>query len=228
LHTTVNNNLLQVSEVFIDDDYASRSTGSLIGGAINEEHNYSAAVVHGPYLPGGVIPAARDVDPGDPEFEDLQYSSGGKSTNDHNYSAAVVHRPYLPAEVIPAARDVDPGDPELEELQYSSGVKSTNVKKTPEAAWVLTTVFLLSVLQRIYHSENVISEIAANFAKVDVRKKKENQPYSRRIMIFCLTLAGYSWNAYNFLRSTVNNSLPCRRTLTKFRNKADGSPGIQF
>jgi hypothetical protein len=100
LHTTVNNNLLQVSEVFIDDDYASRSTGSLIGGAINEEHNYSAAVVHGPYLPGGVIPAARDVDPGDPEFEDLQYSSGGKSTSEHNYSAAGVDGPYLPAEVI--------------------------------------------------------------------------------------------------------------------------------
>ena len=129
MHKSKNNNLLQDSEVFSDHDYASRSTGSLIGGAVNEEHNYSAAVAHGPYLPGGVIPAARDVDPGDPEFEDLQYSSGGKSTSEHNYSAAVVDGPYLPAEVIPAALDVDPGDPELEELQYSSGVKSTNVKK---------------------------------------------------------------------------------------------------
>jgi len=32
-------------------------------------------------LPAEVIPAALDVDPGDPELEELQYSSGVKSTN---------------------------------------------------------------------------------------------------------------------------------------------------
>ncbi len=61
-----------------------------------------------------------------------------------------------------------------------------------------------------------------------VGKRKINKAYGKRMMIFCLTLAGYSWKAYSFLRKTVRNCLSCRDTLRKYCNKVDGSPGFSL
>jgi len=56
------------------------------------------------------------------------------------------------------------GDPELENLaNICTGVPSVP-STTPAAAWVLTTVLLLSVLQRSY-STNIIGEVAAHLAQ---------------------------------------------------------------
>ena len=151
---------------------------------------------------------------------------------DHDYSVAldavaqgnssdVCDVDDVPATNVPAATD-----PELEQLEYRSfSTADTKPTRTPAAAWLLTTLFLLYWLQRSY-SDNVISELCTLVAQGKTRQTRQNQPYSKRVMIFCMTLAGYSWHAYSFLRTTLKNCLPCRSTLTKYRNKVDGSPGF--
>lgn len=55
---------------------------------------------------------------------------------------------------------------------------------------------------------------------------RRNKPYSRPLMIFCLTIAGYSARAYKCLRETAKNCLPSTETLRKYRKRVDGSPGF--
>ncbi len=127
----------------------------------------------------------------------------------------------------PHAVPLGAADPQLEQLQDRSANEDNLSSGTPAAAWVLATLFLISMMRTTY-SDNVISEVSSLLAQADVRQTKQNKPYSKRLMIFCMTLAGYSWHAYCFLRTTVKNCLPCRSTLTKYRNKVDGSPGFSL
>jgi hypothetical protein len=121
--------------------------------------------------------------------------------------------------------DDQAGDPELEDLQYTSDPKVRSHVNAPLAAWVLTSIFLLSVLQKNY-SDNVIGEISHLLVASNLSNNRRNKPFSKRVMIFCLTLAGYSSKAYRYLRTVVNNCVPSQETLRKYRNKVDGSPGF--
>jgi hypothetical protein len=88
----------------------------------------------------------------------------------------------------PSVCDGEP-DPELEQLQYTSSKAPTIQPSTPAAAWILTTMLLLSMLHKTYCA-NVIGEVAAQLAQRNVGRRHVNKPYSRRMLIFCLTLAG--------------------------------------
>jgi hypothetical protein len=116
-------------------------------------------------------------------------------------------------------------DPEIEKLHDNRSRACLTSSRTPAAAWVLTTLFLLHTIQKRSH-DNVIGEMSDLVSAASSNKARRNQPYSRRLMIFCLTLAGYSAKAYSFLRSTVKNTIPSMVTLRKYRNKVDGSPGF--
>ena len=119
------------------------------------------------------------------------------------------------------------GDPDIEQLQYNITTVTVQSKTAPAAAWILLSLFLLSCLQKSYiGSENVICEISDLAVKAAVKGNKRNKPFSKRLMIFCLTLAGYSAKAYNYLQTVVHNSIPSRETLRKYRNRVDGSPGF--
>jgi hypothetical protein len=61
---------------------------------------------------------------------------------------------------------------------------------------------------------------------VNVNGHQRNKPFSKRVVIFCLTLAGYLYKAYSYLRTVVKNCIPSTVTLRKYRNKVDGSPGF--
>ena len=52
------------------------------------------------------------------------------------------------------------------------------------------------------------------------------KPFSRQMMIFCMTIAGYSKRAYCSLRRTLEKCIPSLDTLTKYRNRVDGTPGF--
>lgn len=119
------------------------------------------------------------------------------------------------------------GDPEIEVFQYRKSPFCSVSTRTPAAAWVLTTLFLLCVMQK-NSQENVICIMSNLVSAAATRKTRRNQPYSKRIMIFCLTLAGYSAKAYSFLQRTVKNCIPSRETLRKYRNTVDGSPGFSL
>jgi len=95
--------------------------------------------------------------------------------------------------------------------------------KTPPAAWILVTLMLLAYVQQ--KRDNIICDISD--LTLDANKgKKRNKPYPRRIMIFCLTLAGYSVKAYKFLQGAALNCLPTIRTLRTYRKRVDSSPGF--
>lgn len=115
----------------------------------------------------------------------------------------------------------------IERLACSDHIPTEQAEPSPPpaAAWVLLSVFLLYYLQKNY-SDNVIREISDEIVQSAHRGKRRNTPFSKRIMIFSLTLAGYSSRAYRYVRSVANNSLPSRQTLQKYRNRVDGSPGF--
>ena len=119
------------------------------------------------------------------------------------------------------------GDPEIERLQYNKSQSYSYPIRTPAAAWVLTTLILLSIMQK-NSANNVICEMSDLVYASSVNKTRRSQPYSKRMMIFCLTLAGYSAKAYSFLRNTVQNCIPSGETLRKYRNRVDGSPGFSL
>ena len=117
------------------------------------------------------------------------------------------------------------GDPDVELLQHNYSPGTRHNFATPAAAWVLLSIFLLNYIQSTY-SDNVINEISQLVTLKTAENKKRNKPFSKRLMIFCLTLAGYSSKAYSYLRTVTKSSIPCRETLRKYRNRVDGSPGI--
>ncbi len=98
--------------------------------------------------------------------------------DEHNHSA----RASLSASTPPSALDHDQAttaddvqpdvspDPELEDLPYTSSAVPKTQSTTPAAAWVLTTLLLLSVLQKTY-SASIIGEIAAHVVQEQYIKK---------------------------------------------------------
>ncbi len=109
------------------------------------------------------------------------------------------------------------GDPEIELLSKNNLSKHTS---SPAAAWILTTLLLISFLQK--RNENILAEMCDISMSTSSHR---NQPYSRKIMIFCMTMAGYSVKAYNFLRTSACNCLPSMSTIRNYKKRVDGSPG---
>ena len=115
------------------------------------------------------------------------------------------------------------GDPEIEILRY--GVCEMKPKLPPAAAWVLVTLLLIQMYQA--RTANIFGEMSELFLDGTVRgNKKRNKAYSRKIMIFCMTLVGYSTKAYSFLRESAQKCLPSVQTLRNYRKRVDGSPGF--
>lgn len=97
--------------------------------------------------------------------------------------------------------------------------------------WILVLIFVLNyfIHARQFGSDSLVFEIFNLFG--DLQRKgnnRPNKPYSRKVMIFCLTLAGYSAKAYRYLRWAFQNCLPAPKTLQRYRNRIDGSPGFSL
>jgi len=203
----------------VNTDHSSLTVKEdLAESAVSHDHSYSA---------GGVSKTVSTVSQ---EYSNvssvLSVAENGNQEQNGTAAAGLSAGPSA-ADSSTADLDEDPaGDPEVEDLR---NVKCAprNQYYLPAAAWVLTTLFLLSVLKRTT-TDNVICEVAGLLGTASQRKGKQNKPYSKNLMIFCLTLAGYSWKAYCYLRNTAKNCLPCRETLRKYRNKVDGSPGFSL
>ena len=115
------------------------------------------------------------------------------------------------------------GDPEIEILHY--GVSERKPKPEPAAAWVLVTLLLIQMYQA--RTANIFGEMSELFLDGSVRgNNKRNKAYSREIMIFCMTLVGYSTKAYSFLRESAQKCLPSVQTLRNYRKRVDGSAGF--
>ena len=97
--------------------------------------------------------------------------------------------------------------------------------RTPAAAWILVLLLALQMLQN-NSANSVVAEIFQLYLQQACITKKRTKPYSRTIMIFCMTMAGYSTRAYRFLQKAANNCLPTERTLLNYRRRVDGSPGF--
>jgi hypothetical protein len=116
------------------------------------------------------------------------------------------------------------GDPEIE--VYKDELKNTRKNQDiPLVTWVLVSLFLLSAVQKTA-TESLVGEMSQLYADSQRNGHRRNKPYSKRIMIFCMTLAGYSAKAYRYLRSSVNYCIPSPETLKNYRNRVDGSPGF--
>jgi len=110
-------------------------------------------------------------------------------------------------------------DPEIDLLQRDN--QSERKPKAPAVYWILATFLLIAYIQK--RSDHIFSE----FGDLNMRKgKNRTQPYSKKLMIFCMTMAGYSARAYEFLRKTAQNCLPCMSTIRNYRKRIDGSPGF--
>ena len=112
------------------------------------------------------------------------------------------------------------GDPDIEIFQPGPCVR----QPVPAAAWVLVTLLLIHFYK--IRTENIFGEICDLFVVGSVKGNKQNKAYSRNVMIFCMTLVGYSTKAYNFLRDSANKCLPAVGTLRNYRKRVDGSPGF--
>ena len=115
-------------------------------------------------------------------------------------------------------------DPPLESLSKESSVK--NYMETP-VLFILTLFLLYQVNELSRSAANGILHDIVQSQKIEKRGiLKNTAPYSKRLMVFCLTLQGYSTRAYKFLRRSFENCLPHLNTLKNYRNKVDGSPGF--
>jgi len=121
------------------------------------------------------------------------------------------------------AEDTYVADPDIE--IFSDNSKHCKEQRTPEAAWILVCLLLLYTLINRANG-SVLHEIVQLYNRQINRTSKNNKPYSRSLMIFCLTIAGYSARAYRFLREVSKNCIPAPDTLRKYRKRVDGSPGF--
>ena len=97
------------------------------------------------------------------------------------------------------------------------------------ATWFLLSLFLLNYCLKVHETGCILDEITILCKEVAAKGScTRNKPYSKEIMMFCMTLAGYSYRAYNFVRETFNKCLPAKGTLRTYRNKVDGSPGFSI
>ena len=85
----------------------------------------------------------------------------------------------------------------------------------------------LYTVQYQARTANIFGEMCELFLDGTVRgNNNRNKAYSRKMMIFCMTLVGYSTKAYSFLRESAKKCLPSVRTLRRYRKRVDGSPGF--
>jgi len=131
--------------------------------------------------------------------------------DDHGYSSSLI------TETVASAPD-----PDIEIFSDKSIMKKQG---TPAAAWILVCLLLLHTLKNSANS-SVIHELFQLYSHTLIHNSKANKPYSRSMMIFCMTMAGYSTRAYKYLREVAKNCLPTTGTLRKYRKRVDGSPGI--
>ena len=115
-------------------------------------------------------------------------------------------------------------DPVIEIMQHSFK-RGGNVRdQTPVAAWILVNIILIHMLQKT--SQSLLGRMYNVSIEAALKETKRNKPYPRQIMIFCLTLAGYSAKAYTFLREATSKCLPSPWTLKKYCMRIDGAPGF--
>jgi hypothetical protein len=65
-----------------------------------------------------------------------------------------------------------------------------------------------------------------NLHKRKVVQRKREQKYDESIRKFCISLHMKSSSAYRHVRASFGNALPCERTLRKWCQKVDCSPGF--
>ena len=133
------------------------------------------------------------------------------------------------------------GDPEIDILPGPSSTSTSNTsntsrkdsksQRTPVPAWNLCLILLcccslLISTEKNNSADGVICELFQLYVEKNVKQSKRTTKYSRQIMIFCMTLAGYSARAYSFLRDAANKCLPSPNTLRNYRKRVDGSPGF--
>lgn len=107
--------------------------------------------------------------------------------------------------------------------------RSTLAQSSHPAAWILLVIFLLYFIKTNNERRNngLFGELGELYMKCQQKgSNSRNTPFSRKIMNFSMTLSAYSQRAYSFLRTSLSKCLPSRSTLTRFRNKVDGSPGF--
>jgi len=94
--------------------------------------------------------------------------------------------------------------------------------------WLLLVIFLLSYIQSLNNTaDSIVGEISKLYLSSQNKNTgRRNTSYSKQVMIFGLTVAGYSAKSYRYLRNVFNNCLPSPQTLKKYRNRVDGSPGF--
>jgi hypothetical protein len=209
--------------VFLDHSYSS-ATPTLHH--VFSDHNYSASA--------SPIIQATAGNTGVPVSDSTKVFIPACNSTDASIPESSSTAPAFPVPVVNTVISQDSstapvfsgpaGDPDLEDY-YQAVRKSGNPSSTPLAAWVLVTIFLLFSINR-NATDNVIGEISQLCSLAGIQGNRRNKPYSKRLMIFCLTLAGYSAKAYSYLRSAVNYSIPTVETLRKYRNRVDGSPGF--
>ena len=90
--------------------------------------------------------------------------------------------------------------------------------RTAAAAWILVLLLALQMLQN-NSANSVVAEIFQLYLHKACVTKKRTKPYSRTIMIFCMTTAGYSTRAYRFLRKSANNCLYLQLSTTGSKSK---------
>lgn len=121
--------------------------------------------------------------------------------------------------------DLGAPDPDIEIMSRDIPPAPKKFQRTPVSAYILVLVMVLYMIQA-NTSANVIIELFQLYLRQTVTNSKRTKPYSKAIMIFCLTLAGYSARAYKFLRGVAKDCLPSVVTLRKYRKRVDGSPGF--
>lgn len=75
----------------------------------------------------------------------------------------------------------------------------------------------------------VIEAFASKLKKCDASSETgyvARKPYSVEMKQFALTLYGYSRKSYDYVRETLQDSLPSVSTIKNWLNKVDGSPGF--
>ena len=117
---------------------------------------------------------------------------------------------------LPCSR---PWNSDIATARSSSRITTTSRRTS---IWALNLVLILvcccfMLLSKLKNksADSVIGDIFQLYTEKTIKQSKRTKPYSRQIMIFCMTLAGYSSRAYSFLRDVVNKCLPSHRTLKK-------------
>lgn len=116
-------------------------------------------------------------------------------------------------------------DPQIEILTRDNTTRQTtmNNSATPVAAWILVNLLMIYIVQNPANS--ILDELVQLSFEKRMKDKRRTRPYSKNVMIFCMTLAGYSAKAYQFVRGVFSSCIPSPKTLRNYRMRVDGAPG---